>query len=101
MRAITADKPANYYTRTDFVGPLTAAIASNPDGILIGGPTGTTALVIEQARKMGYKGGFMIVDQAKMDGIAQLLDGTKLMENSMGVTTMAGIPAPATNTFIK
>ena len=99
--AITADKPANYYTRTDFVGPLTAAIASNPDGILIGGPTGTTALVIEQARKMGYKGGFMIVDQAKMDGIAQLLDGTKLMENSMGVTTMAGIPAPATNTFIK
>jgi branched-chain amino acid transport system substrate-binding protein len=99
--AITADKPANYYTRTDFVGPLTAAIATNPDGILIGGPTGTTALVIEQARKMGYKGGFMIVDQAKMDGIAQLLDGTKLMENSMGVTTLAAIPAPATNTFIK
>ncbi len=99
--AITADKPANYYTRTDFVGPLTEAIKTNPDGILIGGPTGTTALVIEQARKMGYKGGFMIVDQAKMDGIAQLLDGTKMMENSMGVTTMAGVPAPATNTFIK
>ena len=99
--AITADKPANYYTRTDFVGPLTEAIKTNPDGMLIGGPTGTTALVIEQARKMGYKGGFMIVDQAKMDGIAQLLDGTKMMENSMGVTTMAGIPVPATNTFIK
>lgn len=99
--AITADKPANYYTRTDFVGPLTAALATNPDGILIGGPSGTTALVIEQARKMGYKGGFMMVDQAKMDAIAQLLDGTKLMENGMGVTTLAAIPVPAANTFVK
>jgi len=26
---ITADKPANFYTRTDFVAPLTAAIATN------------------------------------------------------------------------
>ena len=99
--AITADKPANYYTRTDFVAPLTAALATNPDGILIGGPTGTTALVIEQARKMGFKGGFMIIDQAKMDIIAQILDGTKLMENSIGVVTIAAIPTPTTNTFIK
>ncbi|MBA4394891.1 MAG: ethanolamine utilization protein EutJ, partial [Desulfobacca sp.] len=34
---ITADKPANYYTETDFSAPLTAALATKPDVLLIGG----------------------------------------------------------------
>jgi branched-chain amino acid transport system substrate-binding protein len=93
--AITADKPANFYTRTDFVAPLTAAIASKPDTILIGGPSGTTALAIAQAREMGFKGGFLIVDQAKMDVIAQMLDGTRLMENSIGTANANSLPVPA------
>ena len=48
---ITTDKPANYYTETDFSSPLTAALATKPDVMLIGGPSATTALVIEQAPK--------------------------------------------------
>jgi len=56
---ITADKPANYYTETDFSSPLAAAIATKPDVMLIGGPSATTALVIEQARSMGFKGWFL------------------------------------------
>ncbi len=79
---ITADKPANYYTKTDYSAPLAAALATNPDVMLIGGPSATTALVIEQSRNMGYKGGFLLVDQAKMDYIAQMLEGTSLMENT-------------------
>ncbi|MFO7570773.1 MAG: ABC transporter substrate-binding protein [Smithellaceae bacterium] len=98
---ITADKPANYYTRTDFVAPLKAAIETKPDVILIGGPSATTALVIEQARNMGYKGGFLIVDQAKMDIIAQMLDGTRLMENSIGTASANSVPVPASNAFEK
>ena len=98
---ITADKPANYYTKTDYSTPLAAAVATNPDVMLIGGPSSTTALVIEQARQMGYKGGFMLVDQAKMDYIAQLLDGTRLMENVIGLITFAASPAPAGPAFGK
>ena len=98
---ITADKPANYYTRTDFVAPLTAAIATNPDVMLIGGPSGTTALVIAQARQMGFKGGFLILDQAKMDTIAQMLDGTKLMENAIGTANFTSIPVPVMSSFDK
>ncbi len=98
---ITADKPANYYTRTDFVAPLSAAIATKPDVMLIGGPSGTTALVIAQARQMGFKGGFMIIEQAKMDAIAQLLDGTKLMEDAIGTAAVLSLPVPMTNTFDK
>ena len=47
---ITADKPANYYTETDFSAQLTAALATKPDVLVIGGPSAPTALVIEQAR---------------------------------------------------
>ncbi|MFO7569953.1 MAG: ABC transporter substrate-binding protein [Smithellaceae bacterium] len=81
---ITISKPANYYMDTDFSSPLTAAISTNPDCMLIGGPSATTALVIEQARQMGYKGGFIMIDQAKQDVIARLLGSTKLMGDLIG-----------------
>ncbi|MFO7568235.1 MAG: ABC transporter substrate-binding protein [Smithellaceae bacterium] len=94
---ITVDMPANYYTATDFTPQLKTVIDSNPDFMLIGGPSGTTALVIEQARKMGFKGGFLLVDQAKMDEIAKMLDGTRLMEDTIGSANVDSIPVP----FIK
>ena len=98
---ITADKPANYYTKTDYTAPLSAALATNPDVMLIGGPSATTALVIEQARNMGYKGGFLLVDQVKMDYIAAMLDGTSLMENTIGLWGITASVSPATSGFDK
>jgi len=98
---ITVDKPANYYTETDFSAPLTAALATKPDFLLIGGPSSTTALVIEQARGMGFKGGFMLIDQAKLDYIAEILKGYKLMENTMGVAAIASLTFPSFPAFDK
>lgn len=98
---ITADKPANYYTETDFSAPLTAALATSPDCLLIGGPSATTALVIEQARGMGFKGGFITIDQAKLDYIANLLKGYKLMNNTIGVATPMSVPVPASIAYEK
>lgn len=98
---ITIDKPANYYTETDFSSPLTAALATKPDAMLIGGPSATTALVIEQARGMGFKGGFILIDQAKMDTIANLLRGVKLMDNTIGVAGAVTVFVPVTNDFAK
>ncbi len=101
---ITADKPANYFTRTDFAAPLAAALATKPDVMLIGGPSATTALVIGQSRAMGYTGGFILIDTAKMDYIAQLLDGTRLMDNVIGVagfTTSFNYDTPAIRAFDK
>ncbi len=69
---ITADKPANYYTETDFSAQISAALATKPEFMLIGGPSDTTALVIEQSRNLGFKGGFILVDQAKMNYIAEV-----------------------------
>jgi branched-chain amino acid transport system substrate-binding protein len=89
---ILADKPANYYTETDFSAPLTAALATKPEVLLIGGPSASTALVIEQARGLGYKGGFILIDQAKMDYIDNILKGTQLMGNTIGVAAVALSP---------
>ena len=89
---ITVDKPANYYSETDFSAPLTAALATKPDVMLIGGPSASTALVIEQARGLGYKGGFILIDQAKMDYIANILKSTKLMGNTIGVAAVVLSP---------
>jgi branched-chain amino acid transport system substrate-binding protein len=98
---ITVDKPANYYTETDFSPQLAAAIATKPDVMLIGGPSATTALVIEQARGMGYKGGFIMIDQAKMDNIAILLKGTKVMGNLIGTAGVVSVPFDGAKIFDK
>lgn len=94
---ITIDKPANYYTETDFSAPITAALATKPDVLLIGGPSATTALMIEQCRLMGYKGGFIMIDQAKLDYIEVVMKGTKAMGNLIG-SAGAGIPNRKTQT---
>ncbi len=98
---ITADKPANFYTETDFSSPITAALATNPEVMLIGGPSATTALLIEQARGMGYKGAFMLIDQAKQDVIAKLLGGTKIMGNLISTSGVVSIPFPGALSFEK
>lgn len=95
--SITADKPANYYTETDFSAPITSVLASKPDVLLIGGPSATTALMIEQCRLMGYKGGFIMIDQAKLDYIETVMKGTKPMGDLIG-SAGAGIPARKTQT---
>lgn len=91
---ITEDKPANYYAETDFSAQLTAALATKPDFLLIGGPSATTALVIEQARNLGFKGGFVLIDQAKVDYIENILKGVKLLGNTIGVAAVRDVPTP-------
>ena len=98
---ISADKPANYYTETDFSSQLAAALATKPDAMMVGGPSATTALVIEQARNMGFKGGFIFIDQAKVDYMANILKGYNLMDNSIGVAAVSGVQLPVSAAFDK
>lgn len=98
---ILADKPANYYTDTDFSSQLSAALATKPEFLLIGGPSEPTGLVIEQARNLGFKGGFVLVDQAKMDYIVDVVFKGKmdLMNNVIGVARVLDVPSPVAKTF--
>lgn len=96
---ITADRPANYYRETDFSAQLTAVLATKPDCMLIGGPSATTALVIEQARGMGFKGAFIMIDQAKQDYIEKILKGTKVMGTLIGTAGVMSLPPVPGNNF--
>ncbi|MFZ3591452.1 ABC transporter substrate-binding protein [Bacillus sp. DJP31] len=70
---------------TDFYTIVTNALQEEPDVLFVGGPSQPTALVIKQARELGFKGGFLIMDQAKLDEIEAVLGGTELIEGSVGV----------------
>ncbi|HQK99790.1 MAG TPA: ABC transporter substrate-binding protein [Smithellaceae bacterium] len=97
--SIVGDYPANYYVDTDFSSQLTAAMSKRPDALLIGGPSATTALVIEQARGMGFRGGFILIDQAKPDYVARVLKNMKLLEGMISTGAIAALPLPAGEPF--
>ncbi len=96
---ITVDKSANYYTRTDFAVPLAEALDSNPDFMLIGGPSSTTALIIEQARAKGFEGGFVLIEQAKLDAIRAVMEKPLGMEGCIGVARVSDIPFAVSEAF--
>lgn len=97
---IVADQPAPYYGATDFSTQITAALAANPDFLLIGGPSGPTALVVEQARELGFTGGFALIDQAKMDYVAMLLEGGyELLGDAVGVSPTYSVTNPGMQSF--
>lgn len=98
---VTAIKPANYYTETDFSPQISAILATKPDVMLIGGPSATTALVIEQARGMGFKGGFVLIDQAKLDWLTVTLKGSELIGDTIAVAAVSSITGPITPRFNK
>jgi branched-chain amino acid transport system substrate-binding protein len=81
---VVGSAPADYYTETDYTANLTTVLAANPDVLLIGGPSDPTALVIEQARGLGFEGGFIVIDQAKLDDIEEIT-GIDALEGAIGV----------------
>ena len=62
---VVFDESIDFSKDTDFQTIMTNALAKNPDVLFIGGPSQPTALVLKQARDLGFKGGFIIMDQAK------------------------------------
>ncbi len=98
---IVGDYPANLYTETDYSSQLTAVLSKKPDFLLVGGPSATTALLIEQARNMGYRGGLILIDQAKPDYIAKVLKNMKLLEGMVSTCSIADVPLPAIPGFRK
>jgi len=96
---VLSDNSLDYGTVSDFAGPVSKTLGENPDTILIGGPSQPTALIIEEARKQGYDGSFMIVDQAKYEEMEQVTD-PKNLNNTIGVAPVREYQEPGTEGFI-
>nr|WP_238482351.1 ABC transporter substrate-binding protein [Noviherbaspirillum aridicola] len=82
---IVAENPMSYNKATDFYSGVSRVLQEKPDVLFVGGASEPTALVVKQARELGFKGGFIIIDQAKMDEMAKVIGGYAPLEGSIGV----------------
>lgn len=98
---VVAENPMSYNKSTDFYSGVSKVIASKPDVMFIGGASEPTALVAKQARELGFKGGFVIIDQAKMDEMAKVIGGYAPLEGSIGVLPLIDDSAPDSKAFVQ
>ncbi|HET8746957.1 MAG TPA: ABC transporter substrate-binding protein [Ramlibacter sp.] len=98
---VVAENPMSYNKSTDFYSGVSRAVAGKPDVMFIGGASEPTALVAKQARELGFKGGFVIIDQAKMDEMAKVMGGYGQLEGSIGVLPLIDDPAPDSKAFVQ
>ncbi|RYG13686.1 MAG: ethanolamine utilization protein EutJ [Burkholderiales bacterium] len=98
---VVADNPMSYNRATDFYSGVSRVLAAKPDVLFIGGASEPTGLVVKQARELGFKGGFVIIDQAKMDEMAQVTGGYGPLEGSIGVLPLVDDPQPDSKAFVE
>lgn len=98
---IVADNPMSYNRATDFYSGVSRALAGKPDVMFVGGASEPTGLVVKQARELGFKGGFIIIDQAKMDEVAKVSGGLASLEGSIGVLPTVYDSSPDAKAFVE
>ncbi|QQX86886.1 ABC transporter substrate-binding protein [Cupriavidus necator] len=96
---VVANNPMSYTKATDFYSGVSRAMSEKPDVMFVGGPSEPTALVVKQARELGFKGGFIVMDQAKMDEMARVTNGLGMLEGSIGVLPLVNDSRPAAQNF--
>jgi branched-chain amino acid transport system substrate-binding protein len=98
---VLSDNAVDYNKDTDFYTPVTKALAEKPDVLFVGGASEPTALVIKQAKELGFKGGFVVMDQAKLDEMAPIVGGMDKLEGAVGVTPLVNYPWKGTQPFVE
>jgi branched-chain amino acid transport system substrate-binding protein len=88
---VTIKSPFSYNTETDFSTYVSKALATKPDVLFVGGASQPTAMVIKQARDQGFKGGFIVLDQAKIEDMADVVSMSAL-EGAIGVYPLYQYP---------
>jgi branched-chain amino acid transport system substrate-binding protein len=95
------ENPMSYNRAADFYSGVSRALAAKPDVLFVGGASEPTGLVIKQARELGFKGGFIVIDQAKFDEIAKVTGGMAALEGSIGVLPLAEDTTDDAKNFVK
>jgi branched-chain amino acid transport system substrate-binding protein len=98
--ALTDVSSADYMKETDFYTHLTKVIAGKPDAILLIGASEPAALIVKQARELGFNGRFILADQAKMEEMIRIVPIDKL-EGSIGLTPLYDRPIKDAAIFTK
>jgi branched-chain amino acid transport system substrate-binding protein len=98
---VVAENPMSYNKATDFYSGVSRVMQAKPDVLFIGGPSEPTALVAKQARELGIKGGFIVLDQAKMDEMAKVIGGYAPLEGAIGVMPLVDDERPHAKQFVE
>ena len=98
---VVAENPMSYNRDTDFSSGVGRVLSASPDVLFVGGASEPTALVIRQARELGFQGGFIVMDQAKMDEMSVVLGGYDMLEGAIGTMPIALDPRLAITAFVK
>ncbi|MEH7438381.1 ABC transporter substrate-binding protein [Neobacillus drentensis] len=91
----------DFAKETDFFTIVTNALKEKPDVLFIGGASEPTAKVAKQARELGFKGGFIVMDQAKFDEMKKVTGSYDLLNGSIGVMPLIESKSPAIPDFAK
>ncbi|WP_096225308.1 ABC transporter substrate-binding protein [Geobacillus sp. FJAT-46040] len=86
---------------TDFFTIITNALKEKPDVLFIGGPSEPTAKVVKQARELGFKGGFIVMDQAKLDEMKRVVGSYEMLEGAIGVMPLVESKEPGAPQFVE
>lgn len=81
---ITTNIPVDFMKTTDYYPLLTKALATKPDVILLGSSSEPDAMQIRQARELGYKGGFILIERGKLDEIRTFVDNMETLNGCIG-----------------
>ena len=98
---IASENLMSYNRSTDFYSGVSRTLSSKPDVLFIGGASEPTGLVVKQARELGFKGGFMIIDQAKMDEISRVIGGYDMLEGAIGVLPLMEDRTESAKAFVE
>jgi branched-chain amino acid transport system substrate-binding protein len=89
---ITTTIPVDFMKTTDYYPLLAKALATKPDVILLGSSSEPDAMQIKQARELGYKGGFILIERGKLDEIRTFVDKMETLNGCLGSTPMSLTP---------
>lgn len=98
---VVAMNPMDYNNSADFYTGVSKVLAADPDVMFVGGASEPTGLVVRQARQLGFDGGFILMDQAKMDEVAKVSGGIKSLEGSVGVVPLSKYQNKGAKMFVE
>lgn len=98
---VVSNNPMSYNKATDFYSGVSRVLAAKPDVMFIGGASEPTALVVKQARELGFKGGFILMDQAKLDEMARVTNGYQMLEGAIGTMPLVSDSRPGATQFVE
>ncbi|KAA8983418.1 ABC transporter substrate-binding protein [Halospina sp. K52047b] len=98
---VVAKNPMSYNKSADFYTGVSRTLAASPDVLFVGGASEPTGLVVQQANQLGFKGGYIVMDQAKLDEMADVAGGIEALNGAVGVTPLSIYESESAKAFIK